>query len=156
MKIILDTNILRQDFLIIFDEIISLYKRTLLEKYDKLIKFKKDFEKIMLNQSNIELPELDIENQIIAFKKNLTSKLKVAKNNIVPLNPDLVNRAMKRLGTFSRFDEVRDSIIWLTSLEIAEYEEERAIILIIKNTKDFAEKDGNLNSNLLEEANKKK
>lgn len=185
MKIILDTNILRQDFFIksrkfemlidfvskteheiilpqvVYDEILSLYERTLLEKYGRLIKSKKDCEKILSSQINLELPNLDLENQMVAFEKNLTSRLKLTQKNIIPLNndhlPDLVNRAIKRIAPFmENKSEFRDAIIWLSALEIAQSEDEKAIILISANTKDFAEKDDKLHPKLFEEANKKK
>ena len=183
MKIILDTNILRQDFFlksrkfemlidfvsktvhqimlpqVVYDEIVSLYERAMLEKYGQLLKSKEDCEKHFLLKLDIGLPKLEIDKQIEAFKKNINNKLKINSKNIIPLNdkclPGLVNRALKRIPPFSENkSEFRDAIIWLSCLDLALSEDEKSVIFISANTKDFSDKDCNLHPKLIEEATK--
>ena len=118
MKIILDTNILRQDFFlksrkfemlidfvsktvhqimlpqVVYDEIVSLYERAILENYGQLLKSKDECEKHFSFKLDIDLPELEIDKQIDAFKKNINSRLKLSAKSIIPLNdkylPDIV------------------------------------------------------------------
>lgn len=129
MKIILDTNILRQDFFlrsrkfemlqdflsktdneivlpqVVYEEIRSLYERTLTDKYGNLIKSMKECEKILISKIGLELPELELDKQLKAFEKNLKKRLGLTKKSIISLNkehlPDIVNRAIKRVPPFS-------------------------------------------------------
>jgi len=182
VKIVIDTNILRQDFFpksrksemlidfisktenqivlpeVVHKEIVALYERTLSEKYGHLLKSYKDFEKITIIPIELKIPDPKIDKQVEKFISNLKNKLGI--KNIVPMNnnhlPDLVNRAINRIFPFTESkSEFRDALIWLCLLDLAQSEKGKAIIFISANIKDFSDKKGKLHKRLLEEAKSK-
>lgn len=181
MKIVLDTNILRQDFLlksrkfemlrdylsktdneivlphVVFEETLSLFRRTLTEKYGKLIKAMDEYKKAHLDKIEIELPKLKLEKQLKSFRKNIEKGLGLKKKYIISLNkehlPDIVRRATKKPPPFfENKSELRDALIWLACLDIADSKDEKAVILISANVKEFSGKDGKLHPKLVDEA----
>lgn len=185
MKIVLDTNILRQDFLlksrkfemlrdylsktdneivlphVVFEETLSLFRRTLTEKYGKLIKAMDEYKKAHLDKIEIELPKLKLEKQLKSFRKNIEKGLGLKKKYIIPLNkehlPDIVRRATKKSPPFfENKSEFRDALIWLACLDIADSKDEKAVILISANVKEFSGKDGKLHPKLVDEAKNRK
>ncbi|MBU1044561.1 MAG: DUF4935 domain-containing protein [Candidatus Omnitrophica bacterium] len=182
MKIVLDTNILRQDFFlksnkfemlidfisktdyqvvfpeVVYKEIVALYKRNLLEKHANLVKSYNDFKKDTAVPVEYKIPELEIDKQESEFVNNIKNMLKV--KDVVPLNnnhlPYLVEKAINRIHPFTEHrSEFRDALIWLCVLELAELEKEKTIFFISANTKDFADGTVNLHSELLKESNAK-
>jgi len=182
VKIIIDTNILRQDFFlksrkfemlidfiskteyqivlpeVVYKEIAALYKRTLLEKYGNLIKSYEDFKKITIIPIEQKIPKPEIDRQVEEFINNLKNRLKI--KNIVPINSnhlqELVDRAINRIPPFTESkSEFRDVLIWLCLLDLAQSEKEKTIVFISANTKDFAKNESELHSALSEEAKSK-
>lgn len=185
MKIVLDTNILRQDFLfksrkfemlrdylsktdneiifphVVFEETLSLFGRTLTEKYGRLIKAMDEYKKALLDKIELDLPKLKLEKQLKSFRKNIEKRLRLKKDYIIPLNkehlPDIVSRAIKKSPPFfENKSEFRDALIWLACLDIADSEDEKAVILISANVKEFSGKDGKLHPVLVNEAKNRK
>jgi predicted nucleic acid-binding protein len=185
VKIVLDTNILRQDFLlnsrkfemlrdylsktdneiifphVVFEETLSLFRRTLTEKYGGLIKATNEYEKALLDEIEIDLPELNIEKHLKSFRRNIETRLGLKKEYIIPLNkehlPDIVGRAIKKSPPFfENKSEFRDALIWLACLDIADSKDEKAVILISANVKEFSGKDGKLHPMLMDEAKNRK
>lgn len=182
MKIVIDTNILRQDFFlksrrfemlvdfisktenqivlpeVVHKEIVALYKRTLLEKYGDLLKSYENFKELAIIPMEQKIPKIEIDKQVDKFITNLEKRLRIKK--IIPINnnhlPNIVNRAINRIHPFTENkSEFRDALIWLCLLDLAQSEKEKTIIFISANTKDFSEKEGVLHSKLLEEAKAK-
>jgi len=182
MKIIIDTNLLRQDFLlhsrkfemlhdflsksdyeivlprIVFDEICSLYKCKLINIYGKLVDSIKSLNKLFIESSSIDIPDLDTEKLLDNFVENMRKRIFLKDKNIIPLNnkhlPFIVERAINKLPPF--FDnksEFRDALIWLATLEVASSEPRNAVIFLSSNTKEFSDNSGNLHPVLLEQAN---
>lgn len=185
MKIIIDTNILREDYLlnsrkfemlndflsktdysiiipqVVREEILSLYERNITEKYGRILKSIKDFKKIAYEDLKIKLPKLEIDKQLLAYKTKLKEKLILNADSVIPHNKDhlseIVTRATKRIPPCSvKKPEFRDTMIWLSTLDIAEASSENEAILISANTKDFSDKEGKLNPTLIDEAKKRK
>jgi predicted nucleic acid-binding protein len=182
MKIVLDTNILRQDFFlksqkiemlmdfvsktaslivfpeIVYKEIVALYKRTLLEKHTNFIKSYDDLKKYTVVPIEYEIPKLEVEKQVNEFVNNLKGTLKF--KDIIPLNnvhlSCLVEKAVNRIHPFTEHrSEFRDALIWLCVLELAQLEKEKTVVFISANTKDFADGKGQLHPELLKESNEK-
>ena len=181
MKIVLDTNILRQDFTlrsrkfemlrdyllktdneivfpsVVFEETLALFQRMLTEKYAKIIKAVEKYNKLLFDESETQLPKFNLEDQLKYFKINLENQLIFKRKNIIPLNNEhlssIVNMAVNKTRPFfENKSEFRDALIWLTCLDIAEREGERSIIFISANVKDFADGDGKIHQSLADEA----
>lgn len=167
MKIILDTNIIRQDFLlnsrksemfldylgktediivipqIIYQEISALYKTEALKYINEIRKSRQKLNNILIDEGISDIT-LDANHVTAIYREYLLNKLGVRERDIVPYKneylPKIVNRSIDKLYPFSETrQEFRDYIIWLTNLDIASEDKNHSLIFISANTKDFAD-----------------
>jgi len=69
---------------------------------------------------------------------------------------EVINRSIKRIKPCSeKGEEFRDSLLWLTLLYIAEASENKMIVIISNNIKEFASDNGSLHPKLKDEEIKK-
>jgi len=185
MNIVLDTNIIRKDFLmnseefnvlfdylkktdskikmpeVVYKEALALYERNLISRYNKYISRKNNLNSILIKES-IGDYKLDADKKISEYNAHLDKRIGLSKyNKIVPLKnehfKDVVERAINRIKPCSEGGRgFRDSLIWLSVLDIAKETEEKIIIFISNNTKDFASDDNALHEHLRKEAENNK
>lgn len=184
MRIILDTNIVRQDFLlrsrkfemladfisktthsvvlpqVVYDELVALYRKELENDLSCYWKARDQLFRRLATEPKEEKLNIDIERQTSDFIRNLKKKFQFHKYSIVAHNekhlPELVSRAIDRKPPFTRSKtEFRDALVWLSLFDIAEKFKTTKIAFISNNTKDFGTTDGSLHPELLAEGRKK-
>jgi len=180
MKVVIDSNIFRQDFLmqsrkfemfvdyilktdtkilmpkVVYQEIGELYQRELTSLQNQINTSRLKLLRLLFDSNIPEIsinPELEKEKYLGHIKQ----KLKINNADLIPYKneylPNLVNRAIKgRRPLSSHKQEFRDGLIWLTLLEVSKDLKENAVVFISANTKDFADCDKNLHPDLIKEA----
>lgn len=168
MDIILDSNIYRADISlrskdfdilidylhrtnssliipeIILDEIIGLYRRTVMERSQELNKTITNWNLILIDQDrHIVLPELQIVEEVNKYKRHILERLEVKAQNILPYNNDLLPIISKRAidrkkPSGEKGQGFRDTLIWLTMLDYCKKNNDKQIIFISSNTDDFS------------------
>ncbi len=170
MRVILDTNIIRQDMLlrsprvdllldflsktrgrlkipdIVYQEIRALYVREIKRHHSQLEKSRRKLQDLIIDH-DISHVELDMDAQADRYVQHLRNRLNLCDSDIVPYKndylPDVVRRATNRLHPFTEErKEFRDVLLWLTILDICASQKEDTVVLISNNTKDFADKEG--------------
>lgn len=169
MRIILDTNILRNDYFfnsyqfrilqdfvrktfstivipeIVFDELVALYKRDLLFHERNIRKSQNNLESL-LEGTNIhfEKLKLDIDEVVKEYTEYIKNRL--GKINVeFPEYQDLflrevVRRSNERIKPISdKGEEFRDVILWLTILDYLKKERFDETVFISNNIRDFAD-----------------
>jgi hypothetical protein len=183
MKIVLDTNILRQDLhfsgikfvmlldfvaktkseivipKIVFQELEAVYSRELSERFNELRRTKNAVEKLLFNLS-IQDIKLDLGSETAAFIDFVRKKLGLTARSIIPYQndylPNLVDRAVNRKRPLSvNGEEFRDGLMWLSILDYAEAFKDETIAFISNNTKEFGDRDSKLHPELQDEAQKR-
>jgi predicted nucleic acid-binding protein len=183
LNIILDTNIIRSDFklksaefsvildyltktnskvimtAIAFEELTHLYTSELkkrLEVYQSAV------EKINPILSNVmQIENINIESETSQYLNYLMLKLEFSDSEIIPYKDsymkEVVHRAINKIKPCSnKGEEFRDTILWLTVLDIAENTNDKQIIFISNNTKEFASESGQeLHADLYEETQRR-
>jgi len=169
MRIILDTNILRNDYFfnsyqfrilqdfarktfstivipeIVFDELVALYKRDLLFHEGNILKSQNKLESL-LEGTNIHFEKLKFNideavKEYIEYIKNRLGKI----NAEIPEYQDLflkevVRRSNERIKPISdKGEEFRDAILWLTILDYLKKARFDEAVFISNNTRDFAD-----------------
>ncbi len=169
MRIILDTNILRNDYFfnsykfrilqdfarktfstivipeIVFDELVALYRRDLLFHERNIRKSQNNLE-LLLEGINIHFEKLNLNvdeavKEYFEYVKNWLGKL----NAEIPEYQELflkevVRRSNERIKPISdKGEEFRDTILWLTILDYLKKERFDEVVFISNNTRDFAD-----------------
>ena len=183
MIIVLDTNIFREDFLmnsfkfkilfdflkkteskivvpqIIYQEIDALYRREIEEKISRIEKSRDFLKKILVGGLKQDI-ELNINGEVKKYFTYFKERLKIGEKNIIPYQDnyldETVKRALFRIKPCSeKGEEFRDTLLWLTLLDIASSTDDKRVIFISKNVREFASKDGKLDTYLFEDAKKR-
>lgn len=185
MNVMLDTNVLREDFLmnssnskilfdylkktnsknvlteIVYREIKAVYERELRDRYKEYIKAMEYFSRALVDKEiMVENKKFNIEKSVEEYITYLKKTLRVVDEQIIPIKDsyltDIVSRAVERRRPCSiKGEEFRDVILWLTALDVAYDDEQKQLILISNNTKQFASDDGYLHPCLADEAKTK-
>ena len=169
MIVILDTNILRQDFLlrspkidillafllkvqgrliipdIVYQEIRGLYVREIQRHLKHIDDARCTLHDLLINK-DIPPLQLDINAQTKLYLDHLRKRLRLRDSDIVQYKKeyldDVVHRATNRIHPFTDDrKEFRDVLLWLTALDLCASQPEELVVLISNNTRDFAEKD---------------
>lgn len=169
MRIMLDTNILRNDYFfnsyqfrilqdfsrktfstivipeIVFDELVALYKRDLLFHERNIRKSQNNLE-LLLEGINIHLEKLNLNVDEAVKKYSEYVKKWLGKLNAeIPEYQELflkevVRRSNERIKPISdKGEEFRDTILWLTILDYLKKERFDEAVFISNNTTDFAD-----------------
>lgn len=184
MKIILDTNILQKDLLmmssrfsilfdyiaktktkisfprIVYDELEANYKRELAKNINIYIRDKKNLEKILLNR---DIPDIsiDIESESLSYMGYVLEKLGVVKREIFEYKEGYLTKVVKRSIQRKKpcsgtGEEIRDAILWHSVLDIADEDDDRTVVFISNNTNQFAYKENELHHELVEDCKRLK
>lgn len=171
MDVILDSNILRSDFLlrskefevllnylektessiilpqIVLDEIKGLYTSTLRDRIRESEKVLRNIN-LMLSDSKdqIEISIIDVDDCVKKYEDYVIKKLKIKAKHIIPYKndflPEISHRAINRLKPAGEKGQgFRDVLIWLTIKDYCASSQGKQIIFISNNTDDFANKD---------------
>jgi len=180
MNVVLDTNIVREDFLmnsskfyilfdylkktnskikmtkIVYQEIAMVYERELANRLEKFGKAKRILESALIDSSIQDL-NIAIANEVEKYLTFLKRKFRISDKDIVPYKDsylkEVVERAIRRIKPCSeKGEEFRDALLWLTVLDIARKTDQKMLIFISNNVKQFASDDGCLHPSLLKEA----
>ncbi len=165
MKIILDSNIFVEDFLmksikfsnlfdflkktnseivifqIVFQEVIALYRRKLIEKLDKYYKSKEELLKIF-NNKPFENQDINIDNQVKIYETFFRDKFNLSKHNLTRYKDnylgEIVTRAIVHKKPFSKSGKgFRDTLIWLTLLDFIKNSKLNQFVFISNDTNAF-------------------
>lgn len=169
MKIVIDTNIIRQDLLfkssdyniildyllktdsnvllpqIVFEEISSVYKRHLEDRLQDLTKANRILNTSIVDKSkHNEIKEIDIKNEVKEYLNYVLKKFSLKKKDIYKYKPEylseIVKRATKRIKPCSESgQQFRDTLLWLTLIDIAKDCDNNQLVFISNNTKDFGD-----------------
>ncbi len=179
MVIVLDTNVFQEDYSlrssrfeilfdyvsktearfampkIVADELRANFRRELQSRFHKWVRARQQLGGLGIE---IEIPsvELDPDEASDKFVARVLHKLGVSEERIVPYGEDyledVVQRAIQRRPPCTdRGEEMRDALLWKAALDIARSSGE-SVVLISKNTKQFAGENQELHSALREEA----
>ncbi len=184
MKVVLDTNIFRQDFLmnsekfsilfdylkktnsriimpkIVYQEIAAVYERELTSRLQQFREAKRIFENALINKP-IQDCSIEIADEVKEYLTFLKTTIKISNEDIVSYKQsyleEVVKRAIQRIKPCSeKGEEFRDVLLWLTVLDIANTADQKTLIFISGDLRQFASDDGCLHPNLLKEAKEKK
>jgi len=182
MKIVLDTNIFRQDLLmnsthfnllfdysektkslivvpeVVFEEVIELYKRELQDKIARLKAIQKNMRNLLVN-GTIEENKVVIEEEAKKYTEHFLKKLNIKETVMYKDSylKELVRRATQRVKPCSENgEEFRDALLWLTVLDIARVDEAFEVVFISNDNRAFAEKNSGLHSDLQRELDREK
>jgi hypothetical protein len=169
MDIILDTNILRNDFQlhsnyfkvifdylektngkviipkVVFDEIVSLHRKELETRSSKMHNTIRHLNLVVHDESQkLSIPHIDIDAHSLLFIQHLRTSLFLSDNQIIPAKneylPVVLDRAIKNIRPFRGHDQgFRDTIIWLTLKDYCQGRMEKQIIFLTGNTQDFSD-----------------
>jgi len=167
MNIIIDTNIIRRDLKfknrnyelmhdylsktnsrfvmpkIVLEEIAGVYKRFLIERRNDLEKSSQRLNSVLIkNHVDINM-NIIIDEEVKEYIEYLKSNLKIKDDEIIKYKPEYLNyvvkRSIDRIKPFCKNgQEFRDAILWLSILDYVKLTEEKAIVFISDNPKDFS------------------
>ena len=182
MIIVLDTNILHNDFLmksgqfaILIDYIRKTQSKVILPKivYDELpVTFERELRKrlkefvrargslAVLLQNKLPEVNISVESEIASYLNFVKEKLNVGDSDIFDYKEtylhDVIERAIRRRRPCTeRGEEIRDAVLWHCVLDIAGESPEKSVIFISNNTKQFASDDAALHPDLIEDYTKR-
>lgn len=183
MKIVLDTNIYRKDFLlssrkfemlidyisktdtkiivpqIVYQELEGLYARELKKHLNSIDNSRGGLSRLLIEETIPEI-ELNVEEVKLKYMEYFRSKLNLQNDDIIPYKneylPEIINRSIEgtRPSSINK-KEFKDTIIWLTIIDVALGLADKTISFISANTKDFAGRDRNLHADLRSDAEAK-
>ncbi len=179
MIIVLDTNVIHSDFLmksvrfeilfdyvqkthskfiipkIVYEELAATYERELQAREHQFVEAKRSLT-ALLTQTELPRSEISIESEVSSFLNHLKDKLNVTGEEFFDYKEvyfhDAVERAVRRKRPCTdRGEGMRDAILWRSVLDIASEAPEKTVVFISQNTKHFAQSEGILHSDLIQE-----
>ena len=141
---------------IVQDETKEGYKRELKKRIKILQKEKNDLDTYII--SSLPPISISLEDEVNLIMDNIASKFSQFSDDYVydysfDMCKEGVRRAIERIKPCSEGkEEIRDTLIWLSTIEQAKKSGENAIIFISKNTKEFSDGKGNLHPDLKRDA----
>ena len=187
MNIAIDTNIIRNDFLfkssdykiiidylsktdsklilplIVYKEVEGLYKRTLYERVEDYKKSTRILNNGMIEPMGfLDLSGINYDAEANKYLNFLKNKFHILDKDIVDYKPEyleeIVTRAINRIKPCSSSgQEFRDTLLWLSLIEIAKNNSIKQLVFISNNIADFADSTGdNLHPTLIEDLSKNK
>lgn len=136
---------------VVVDEIVSHYKDELVEAYDTYLKGVSKLKKLLPEMPKSIISEESIEDQLQKFRVQYEAELQAKNIKILPY-PNVAHKSIvaKELDRKKPFKDsqkgYRDSLIWETVkselIPVKDLFDECQILLLTRNTKDFADKNG--------------
>jgi len=168
MDIVLDSNIIRQDFImkdknyeilgdylkktnsklvlvqIVLEEVAGLYGRELAKRIDQYKKSVRKLSAVLIDYESNDIDEINIESAKRSYIKYLCNKHKMNEDKIVKYKndylPEITKRAIERKKPLgNKGQQFRDGLLWLTILDYAKEKEEKRLMFISNNSVDFSE-----------------
>lgn len=136
---------------VVVDEIVSHYKDELLEAHDTYNEGVSKLKKLLPEMPKSIISELTVEDQLQKFREQYEGELQAKNIKILPYpNVDHKSIVAKELDKKKPFKDsqkgYRDSLIWETVkselIPAMDLFDECQILLLTRNTKDFADKNG--------------
>lgn len=165
MLIVIDSNVIRKSFSlksddfknlfdfikktnskiiitqIVYEEIMNLYKKELQKSYEG---YEKNFSQVNALLVEKQIPiSIKIDEQVNKYKQYLLATLDFSEDEVVPYKADylfeVTRRAINRIKPCSdKGEEFRDTILWLTLLDIIRSNIDEKVVFISHNIREFA------------------
>ncbi|KXY37012.1 PIN domain-containing protein [Bacillus sp. FSL L8-0199] len=166
MLVVLDANVIKKNFMltsidfnnlidyliktqskliipqIVWEEIQNLFKKDLEQRYED---YKNGVLKlnVLLMDPVENNTEINVDKKTADYMDYIKDRLSLKDEGIVKYKqeylPEVVNRAIHRIKPCSpKGEEFRDTLLWLTVLDIAKENSDEQLVLISHNTKEFA------------------
>lgn len=178
MIIILDTNVIQSDYYmnsgrfailfdyvqktkskfvlpkIVIDELTANYEREFISRFNQYLRSKGSF--IALYHKKFPEINITIKDEVKYYIDYVKNKFKVKDKEIYNYKEsylnDVIERAIRRRRPCSdRGEEIRDAILWLSILDIAQEIPDKTVTFISQNKKQFALGDDELHPDLKQE-----
>jgi hypothetical protein len=141
---------------IVLEELPVVYKRNLIKKSEDANRYLKNLKQFIVGETVSDL-QFDPDALTTKFMDNIKNKLKINfDEQVFPYKKEYfqesIRRSINRIRPCSeKREEFRDTILWLSVLDIARLTDERNVVFISGNKKDFLADAGNgqLHSDLL-------
>lgn len=182
LKIILDTNVIQEDFLmksgrfellldyarktdsqvilprLVLEELAANYERELASRFAKLLRAKDQLHGITLDHT-VPHVDLDISAEVAKYIEHVRARLEVSESDIAEYKEahlrDAITRGLRRQRPCTdRGEEIRDAVLWNIVLDLAAMTKER-VAFISKNTAQFTDDKVLLHPDLLAEVGDK-
>jgi predicted nucleic acid-binding protein len=179
MKVVLDTNVIQEDYLmksgrftvlldyvkrtestvvlpqIVYEELTANYRRELQARHKKLVRAREQVDGLLPVHLD-GVPGIDIELSTTTYLAYARAKLSVTTEAILPYKneylADVLRRAIERRRPCSdRGEEIRDAVLWHSILDLANASTEK-VAFVSKNTDQFAVDKTSLHPDLEDEA----
>jgi hypothetical protein len=179
MLIVLDTNVIQEDFLlrsgrvaivldfalktqatfvmpqIVRDELRANYERDLRGRLARAIRAHEQLDGILLGPRRDRV-ELDIAAAVSSYMQHVAETLSLGEGDIVGYRPEYLDEVLaravaRRRPCTDRGEEIRDAVLWLCVLDIAAHRKD-VVAFISKNTDQFAVERVELHPDLRAEA----
>lgn len=145
---------------IVYQELPVIYKRRLNETLNKINSAESNLI-ALISKKDYKKTELDIEQETENFLKRVDKYCeRFKKEYSAPIKDFMFKEALHRAVYTIRpcsegREEFRDTLLWLTVIDVAQKQDERNVVFISNNTKDFCDAYGNLHEELLKDADDK-
>jgi len=145
---------------IVYKELPAVYSRLITNDYDKCIGITNQINAKLLGDK-IHITKLDISKETKLFMDNIDSIYGRYKNNYrvdydIAMLEETVRRAIYKIRPCSEGkEEFRDTLVWLSVIKCALEQDEKNIVFISNNTKDFCNANGELHDHLEEDIKNK-
>lgn len=140
---------------LVLDESKTVYKRTLHEKYEKYQEKGNLLNSLLISRK--ELESIDIDKEVENFTSHILSIYsKFYKEYLIEYDlmmlEEAVRRAINKIRPCSeKKEEFRDTLLWLTVLNVAKSQDEKNIVFISENTSDFCSANNQLHPDLVKD-----
>ena len=183
MIIVLDTNVLHDDFLmksgrfailldyvkktqskiilpkIVYDELAATYERELSKRLRDYMRANGSLA-AALSQTKLPTINISIENEVTSYMQYVKDTLGVKDEEIFDYKDsylhDVIERAIHRKRPCTeRGEEIRDAVLWHSVLDIALKVPDKTLIFVSKNIKQFTLSENTLHPDLLDDCSKR-
>jgi hypothetical protein len=179
MEVILDTNIYQEDFgmrsgrfqilldylrktqsritlpKVVYQELRANFERELRSRLNSYVSSKGSLGSILQREITGPL-EVDIEKEVNEYLDGFKHKWQILDSEITEYTPShlelAIERAVRRRKPCNdKGEEIRDAILWQMVLATAELAENKTVVFVSRNTRQFAGADGTLHPDLAAE-----
>jgi hypothetical protein len=137
---------------VVYQELPVVYKKRLHEEYNKFVNAERQLHNLMITiKVNIEI---NIDEEVKYFIDKIDKTYSTfSKEFRIPYHSGMLEETVKRAIYKIRpcsdtKEEFRDTLLWLTILDVAKRQDEKNVVFITGNTKDFCGTDGELHIEL--------
>jgi predicted nucleic acid-binding protein len=179
VRIVLDTNVIQEDFLmrsgrfavlfdyakkseskfsliqVVLDELVANYRRELQARLAKWVRAKAQIHGMLPETRDVRI-EIDVPTAADEYRRYVLTHLGLATEDVIPHRndhlPHLISRAIERRRPCTdRGEEIRDALLWESTLDLAAGADS-VVALISRNTDQFSADKQSLHPDLVAEA----